>query len=181
MLLLIRIGSFLSILNNTNSLVFSTWQIPRSSTQAILPENNPENDETLTRRSLISNAVGIICAAPFMYPLAAIPATADSNVGFFGLTAEEIGEPSISYKDFLAKLTAGEVSFVEFLAPDGDVAYATFKPLEGEEKSAPPIRIGEGYPIEQHDGLSSPAFAIRNVKERGVPYKFVVKGLEAYK
>ena len=39
------------------------------------------------------------------------------------------------------------------------------------------IRIGEGYPIEQHDGYSSPAFAIRTVKNANVPYKFVVPAL----
>jgi hypothetical protein len=53
------------------------------------------------------------------------------------------------------------------MAPDGDAAYATFK--EGNGK---PIRIGEGYPIEQHDGWSSPAFAVRIVKDANVPYKF---------
>ena len=66
------------------------------------------------------------------------------------------------------------MTFVEFLAPDGDVAYATFK--DGEQK----IRIGEGYPIEQHDGYSSPLFCVRAVKNAGVPYKFTVKGLAKY-
>jgi len=61
-------------------------------------------------------------------------------------------------------------------APDGDVAYATLKGKEGT-----PIRIGAGYPIEQHDGWSSPAFAVRTVKNAGVPYKFTVPGLEKYK
>jgi hypothetical protein len=89
---------------------------------------------------------------------------------FPGLSAAEIQEPSISYADFVAKLKAGEVTSVEFLAPDGDVAYATLGP-KGK------IRIGEGYPIEQHDGYSSPAFAIRTVKNAGVPYKFIVPAL----
>lgn len=89
---------------------------------------------------------------------------------FPGLRAADIDEPSISYADFVAKLKAGEVTAVEFLAPDGDVAYAT---LGGNKK----IRIGEGYPIEQHDGYSSPAFAIRTVKNAGVPYKFIVPAL----
>jgi len=94
---------------------------------------------------------------------------------FNGLDASTLNEPSIPYADFLSKLDKGEVTFVKFLAPNGDVAYAT---LKDEEK---PIRIGEGYPIEQHDGYSSPAFAIRSVKEKGVAYKFIVPGLEAYK
>jgi hypothetical protein len=91
-----------------------------------------------------------------------------------GLDASSIDEPTVSYKDFNEKLKAGEVVFVEFLAPDGDIAYATFK--DDEKK----IRIGEGYPIEQHDGYSSPMFCIRTVKDAGVPYKFTVKGLGKY-
>jgi len=93
---------------------------------------------------------------------------------FSGLSAQDLGEPSISYKDFIDRMKAGEVSFVEFRAPDGDVAYAT---VNGSEK---PIRIGEGYPIEQHDGYSSPAFAIRAVRNAGVPYKFIVPGLQKF-
>ena len=90
---------------------------------------------------------------------------------FSGLPASDINEPSISYQDFVSKLKSGDVQFVEFYAPDGDVAYATLK--SNHQK----IRIGEGYPIEQHDGYSSPAFAIRTVKNANVPYKFVVPAL----
>jgi hypothetical protein len=64
------------------------------------------------------------------------------------------------------------VTFVEFLAPYGDVAYATLQSNNGR-----PIRVGAGYPIEQHDGYSSPAFAIRTVANAGVPYKFTVPAL----
>jgi len=99
---------------------------------------------------------------------------------FPGLDANTIHGPSVSYKEFLERLSAGEVEYVEFLAPDGDEAYVTFKAKEGEGKPAP-IQIGEGFPVEQHDGWSSPAFAIRSVKEKGVPYKFVVPGLDKYK
>jgi hypothetical protein len=80
----------------------------------------------------------------------------------------------VSYADFMTALKAGDIEFVEFMAPDGDAAYATFR-------GKSPIRIGEGYPIEQHDGWSSPAFAIRAVKNAGVPYKFTVPALSAYK
>ena len=52
-----------------------------------------------------------------------------------GLDASTINEPSIPYADFLSKLSTGEVEFVEFLAPDGDVAYATLKPTEGGAKT----------------------------------------------
>ena len=102
------------------------------------------------------------------------------NSQFGGLDADDLDEPSVSYSEFCDRLKKGEVEFVEFKAPDGDAAYATFKGKEGEAKLAP-IRIGEGYPIEQHDGWSSPAFAVRTVKNAGVPYKFTVPGLEKYR
>ena len=121
---------------------------------------------------------------------------------FAGLKASDIDEPSVSYNEFMQRLKAGEVKFVEFLAPDGDKAYATF--LDKDGKPQQPIRIGEGkhkdcangvgkspsdfgisnyscfclgYPIEQHDGYSSPAFAIRAVKNANVPYRFSVPAL----
>ncbi len=62
------------------------------------------------------------------------------------------------------------------MAPDGDAAYVTFKAKEGGAKASP-IRIGEGYPVEQHDGYSSPMFCVRAVKNAGVPYKFTVPAL----
>jgi hypothetical protein len=34
-----------------------------------------------------------------------------------------------------------------------------------------------GYPIEQHDGYSSPLFCVRAVKNANVPYTFVVPAL----
>jgi hypothetical protein len=99
---------------------------------------------------------------------------------FGGLDAESIGEePSVSYAEFNTRLKAGEVEFVEFLAPDGDKAYVTFKAKEGQAKQSP-VRIGEGYPIEKHDGYSSPMFCVRAVKNAGVPYKFVVPGLTKF-
>ena len=71
-------------------------------------------------------------------------------------------------------MNADQVTFVEFLAPNGDAAYATLKSEKGDSK---PIRIGEGYPIEDPEGWSSPAFVIKAVAKMGVPYKFVVPGL----
>lgn len=93
-----------------------------------------------------------------------------SNFG--GLKAIDIDEPTVSYAEFVEKLKVGEVAFVEFMAPDGDAAYVTFK--DGASGTKAPIRIGEGYPIEQHDGYSSPLFAIRTVRNAEVPYKFTV-------
>lgn len=60
---------------------------------------------------------------------------------FGGLKASDIDEPSVTYTDFMQRLKAGEVKFVEFLAPDGDKAYATFLK---DGKPEDPIRIGEG-------------------------------------
>jgi hypothetical protein len=99
---------------------------------------------------------------------------------FGGLDASTLNEPSIPYIEFCEKLKEGKVSFVEFLAPDGDAAYVTFKPNEGDSESPKPIRIGEGYPIEQHDGYSSPMFVVRTVKNFNIPYKFTVPGLAKY-
>eukprot|EP00580_Thalassiosira_gravida_P000170 CAMPEP_0201600184 /NCGR_PEP_ID=MMETSP0492-20130828/1353_1 /ASSEMBLY_ACC=CAM_ASM_000837 /TAXON_ID=420259 /ORGANISM="Thalassiosira gravida, Strain GMp14c1" /LENGTH=258 /DNA_ID=CAMNT_0048062901 /DNA_START=128 /DNA_END=904 /DNA_ORIENTATION=- len=123
---------------------------------------------------------------------------------------DAIEEASIPYADFLEELAADRVAFVEFLAPNGDTAYATLKrsapvpaPVpdsssgDGASESSDtdaagvvqaavpttttteskPIRIGEGYPIEDPEGWSSPAFVIKAVAKKGVPYKFVVPGL----
>lgn len=95
---------------------------------------------------------------------------------FGGLDGTLLNEPSVSYAEFNQRLQAGDVAFVEFMAPDGDAAYVTFKAKDGEVKPLP-IRIGEGYPVEQHDGYSSPMFCVRAVKNAGVPYKFTVPAL----
>lgn len=94
------------------------------------------------------------------------------------LDASSLNEASIPYSEFLEKLNSDQVAFVEFLAPNGDAAYATFKSTgEGSSDTTRPIRIGEGYPIEDPEGWSSPAFVIKAVAKKGVPYKFVVPGL----
>lgn len=61
---------------------------------------------------------------------------------FGGLKATDLDEPSVNYQDFVQRLKAGEVKFVEFMAPDGDKAYATFVSADGKTQN--PIRIGEG-------------------------------------
>lgn len=99
--------------------------------------------------------------------------------GFNGLDASTLDEPSIPFLEFGSRLQKGDVAFVELFAPDGDVAYATLRnPEDGKDEK--PIRIGEGFPIEQHDGYSSPAFVVRALKNYNVPYKFTVPGLEKY-
>lgn len=107
------------------------------------------------------------------------------NVG----ALKPLDEESIDYSDFLDRLDKGQVAFVEFLAPYGDRAYATIK-VEGSggdddvgakaKGTSKRIRIGKGYPVEDHEGWSSPSFVIRSVKEKGVPYKFVVPELEKF-
>mmetsp|Transcript_6011 Transcript_6011/g.8842 ORF Transcript_6011/g.8842 Transcript_6011/m.8842 type:complete len:194 (+) Transcript_6011:118-699(+) len=101
-----------------------------------------------------------------------------------GLDASQLNEPSIPYSDFLDRLDKGDVEFVEFMAPNGDSAYATFKATvdaDGKEVKQPPIRIGQGYPIEDPEGWSSPAFVVKIVKKKNVPYKFTVPMLAKYK
>jgi hypothetical protein len=161
------------------------------------PTNNPVLSEH--RRSFFVTASALVTSAVVLLP--SLEAKADTGAevrgtkltplnglafqyrgaDYGGLTAAEIDEPSISYADFMVKLKAGEVELVEFLAPDGDAAYATFKAKAGGAGKESPIRIGEGYPVEQHDGWSSPAFAVRAVKNAGVSYKFTVPALQAYK
>jgi hypothetical protein len=117
---------------------------------AFLHTNGQQSD---TRRSLTIGSAATILASW------GIPFSAHANTGaeirgteitpfnglafqyrgsdFGGLKAEDLNEPSVPYSDFVQRLKAGEVEFVEFMAPSGDAAYVTFK-------GKPPIRIGEG-------------------------------------
>eukprot|EP00578_Thalassiosira_sp_NH16_P008339 CAMPEP_0181113574 /NCGR_PEP_ID=MMETSP1071-20121207/20420_1 /TAXON_ID=35127 /ORGANISM="Thalassiosira sp., Strain NH16" /LENGTH=192 /DNA_ID=CAMNT_0023197621 /DNA_START=32 /DNA_END=610 /DNA_ORIENTATION=+ len=96
-----------------------------------------------------------------------------------GLDASKIKEPSVPFIEFGEKMKNGEVAFVEFFAPSGEVAYATFKdPKSGKE--ADPIRIGQGYPTGGKNSWSSPDYVIRSVSNYGVPYKFTVPMLANY-
>lgn len=97
-----------------------------------------------------------------------------------GIDASKLKEPSVPFIEFGERMKNGEVALVEFYAPNGDVAYVTFKPKEGE-KVGQRVRIGQGYPTETKDSWSSPAYVIRSVSNFGVPYKFVVPGLEKYR
>ena len=93
-----------------------------------------------------------------------------------GLDASTLNEPSISFVDFGEAMKKGQVTFVEFMAPSGLVAYATLK-----KNPKKPIRIGQGYPTGAKNSWSSPDFVIRSVSNYGVPYKFTVPALEKYK
>jgi hypothetical protein len=187
----------------------SAWSPRIAPTTSTTPSNNPALSKQ--RRSLFVTASALlVTSAVVLLPLSLEAQAAATTPGaevrgtkltplnglafqyrgtdYGGLAAAEINEPSISYADFMVKLKAGEVELVEFLAPDGDTAYATFKAKAGVGTGAgtgagkeSPIRIGEGYPVEQHDGWSSPAFAVRAVQNAGVTYKFTVPALQAYK
>ena len=93
-----------------------------------------------------------------------------------GLDASTLNEPSISFVEFGEAMKKGQVTFVEFMAPSGLVAYATLK-----KNPKKPIRIGQGYPTGAKNSWSSPDFVIRSVSNYGVPYKFTVPALEKYK
>lgn len=95
------------------------------------------------------------------------------------MDASKLKEPSVPFVEFGEKMKNGEVEFVEFMAPSGDVAYVTFKEgKKGESKG--PIRIGQGYPINKKGSWSSPDYVIRSVSNFGVPYKFTVPALAKF-
>ena len=123
-------------------------------------DSNELGNEVTSRRSILKGTFAASCAALVSPAISAavdddktrggVPLTPFNGLAFQyrgnsnnGLDAATIGEPSISYAEFLERMDKGEVTFVEFLAPNGDKAYATFKPAEGESQPAP-IRIGEG-------------------------------------
>jgi hypothetical protein len=58
-----------------------------------------------------------------------------------GLDASKLNEPSVPFTEFGQKMKDGKVEFVEFIAPNGDVAYVTFKPEKGKKSER--IRIGQ--------------------------------------
>ena len=91
-----------------------------------------------------------------------------------GLDASTLTEESIPFTDFGQKMKDGQVTFVEFMAPSGDIAYATIKGNKA------PIRIGQGYPINKPGSWSSPDYVIRAVSNFKVPYKFTVPGMPKY-
>lgn len=93
-----------------------------------------------------------------------------------GLDAKSLNEPSITFVEFGQAMKKGEVTFVEFLAPTGAVAYATLK-----KNPKKPIRIGQGYPTGGKNSWSSPDFVIRSVSNYKVPYKFTVPALATAK
>ena len=100
-----------------------------------------------------------------------------------GLDASTLKEPNIPFTEFGEKLKNGQVTLVEFLAPNGDVAYATIRKGKGDNKkgSTERLRIGQGYPTTSKNSWSSPDYVIRAVSNFGVPYAFTVPALAKYK
>jgi len=117
-----------------------------------------------------------------------------------GLDASKISGPSIPFVDFGEQLKNGNVAEVEFMAPNGEIAYMTLKGPVKVAKNAkgakataaaplPPgayptgqkIRIGQGYPTGGKGSWSSPDYVIRSVSNFGVPYKFTVPALASFK
>lgn len=153
-------------------------------------ENGKEPDGVTDRRSWLASAagaaVGVLGLSQAPVQAEEIPITAFNGLifnyrggQFSGLDASTLNEPSVPFVEFGEKLEKNQVAFVEFLAPDGDAAYVTFKGTE-EEPNPKPIRIGQGYPIEQHDGWSSPSFVVRALENYKVPYKFTIPALAKF-
>jgi len=154
--------------------------------------NHDTNDSLLSRRSTLRNVLGLgsltlstlTIAKPSLsraeddLTRGGVKITPMNGLAFNyrgtdnpGLDASRLDEPSVSYAYFLDALDKGNVQFVEFFAPAGNVAYVTFKAIEGVCTNCRPVRIGEGYPVEDPRGFSSPAFVVKAVAKKEVPYK----------
>ena len=153
-----------------------------------------EGETVSDRRSVLQSGAALL-ASQLLLAGGAQPASAETTDitpfnglifnyrggSFVGLDASTLNEPSVPFLEFGQRLKQGEVAFVEFLAPDGDVAYVTFKTSGDEQTPSKPIRIGQGYPVEQHDGWSSPAFVVRALQNYNVPYKFTIPALAKFR
>lgn len=92
---------------------------------------------------------------------------------------------SMPYTDFLSAIKEKRVVGVDFKGPNGDEAYALIKePAEGGKscKSYDPdgavieglcrLRMGEGWPVEDSAGWSSPTWVVRILTNEDIPYSF---------
>jgi len=75
-----------------------------------------------SRRSIINHTAKAFAmfTAISINPLRSNADENDLTRGGGGLDASTLNEPSIPYKDFLEKLSVGDVTFVEFMAPEGN-------------------------------------------------------------
>jgi len=168
----------------------SALVVPKSSTTTTTSSSFPlyskkanyDSSNTLSsRRSTIKNVFGIGSLTTLSSLLTIVAKPSPSQADSQGLDGSTLDEPSVPYSYFLDALDKGNVEFVEFFAPSGDKAYVTFKAIEGVCTNCRPVRIGEGYPVEQAMGIQSPAFVVKKVKEKNVPYKFTLPALANYK
>jgi len=202
-----KISSVLTIAYVISSATAFSANGPQTQTSVItnskLANNNADTTTTSTRRSVIiggaaSIFAGLMTSSPSPASAAAYKLGDKSSVvgreirsfeGLIysfkntaldgGLDASTIKEESVPFIEFGEKMKNGEVAFVEFMAPNGEVAYATFKDKDGKESK--PIRIGQGYPTGGKNSWSSPDYVIRSVSNFGVPYKFTVPMLANYR
>jgi len=191
-------------LAQTSAFAGQKWSTTtKSSSFHLYSKLNDDNSDILSRRSTLGNMLGLgyftLSFAAIAKPSLSraddddltrggVKLTPFNGLAFNykgtdsqGLDASTLDEPSIPYIKFLEELDKGNVKFVEFYAPAGNRAYVTFKAIEGVAPESPPIRIGEGYPIEDPRGFSSPAFVVKAVQRNGVPYKFTLPALANYK
>lgn len=189
------------------TLLIPQHQRQRSSQSFSMKTNNDNENEIIghDRRSFLSSAAVAVMTTTVTAALSSEPAYAEFRLGDKksvvnyeiasfreliyrfnntaldgGLDAKTIKEPSISFLEFGDKLSKGEVAFVEFLAPSGQVAYVTLKPSRKNPKPKP-VRIGEGYPTGGPNSWSSPDYVIRSVVNFNVPYVFTVPALAKVK
>ena len=82
---------------------------------------------------------------------------------------------SMPYPDFRKAIEDKRVEGVVFQPPMGNEAYAI---IDGKS-----IRIGEGWPVEVSNGVSSPMAVVRILENEGVPYawNFNLKAKSSYK
>lgn len=188
----------------TSAFVGQNWSATttKASSFRLHSNGNDDNGDNLSRRSTLGNMLKLGYSTLSLATIAKpSPSRADDDdltrggvkltpfnglaynykgTDSQGLDASTLDEPSVPYLTFLKELDKGNVKFVEFFAPAGNRAYVTFKAIEGESPESPPIRIGEGYPIEDPRGFSSPAFVVKAVQKKNVPYKFTLPALANY-
>lgn len=144
----------------------------RLAVAAAMAALQPPTGAALTRRGAVGAALSIALRPRTARAEGSFGATclgfgcnAYQNTDYDGMTKSEAPAGSMPYADFLDVVKEKKVTFVEFLPPAGDEAYATM--ADGAR-----IRVGEGWPMEIGNSWSSPMWVGRILKNAEVPYKF---------